>query len=255
MGFLIELFNTALYKPLFNLLIVFYQYLPGKDFGLAIIVLTLFIKFLLYPLGAKAIKIQRKIQELQPQIKEIQKKYKDDKQKQGTEMLDLYKREKLNPFAGIIPSLIQLPILIALIKVFWGGLDQAGLANVYNFIPTPESINFLFLGINLAEPSSFLAVVAGVSQFWQTKTITSFNKPIETNKQPKSSQKNNPDFSEIMQKQMLYFFPVFTFFILLKLPAAIGLYWIVTALFTTFQQYTINKQQATEWKTLKTLKK
>src|SRR4030042_135677 len=128
MDFFINFFYLTLYQPLFNLLVFFYQYIPGKDFGVAIICLTLLIKILLYPLGAKAIKIQRELQVLQPKIKEIQEKYKDDKQKQTIEMLEVYKKEKINPFAGLFVSLVQVPILIALWRVFWGGIHPEKLS-------------------------------------------------------------------------------------------------------------------------------
>ncbi len=235
MGFLINFFNFILYQPLFNLLILLYQYLPGKDFGVAIICLTLLIKIALYPLGIKAIKIQRTLQKLQPQIKEIQEKYKKDKQKQTSEMLGIYKKEKVNPFAGLFVSLVQIPILIALWQVFWGGLQPEKLTALYSFVAPPQSIDPTFLGVlNLGQPSVILAIFAGIGQFLQTKTIipASSNAPAG-----KPQQKTTPDFSKMMEKQMLYFFPVFTVFILWKLPAAIALYWLVTALFSTVQQY------------------
>lgn len=235
MEFLTNFFYLFLYQPLFNLLILLYQYLPGKDFGIAIICLTLLIKIALYPLGIKAIKIQRELQILQPKIKEIQEKYKDDKQKQTAEMLEIYKKEKINPFAGLFVSLLQVPILIALWSVFWGGIQPEKLSALYNFFPHPQSIDPMFLGfLNLGQPSIALAILAGISQFLQTKTMTP--SPAK-NLAGKSQQKPTSDFSKIMEKQMLYFFPIFTIFILWKLPAAIALYWLVTAVFSTVQQY------------------
>ena len=103
MEFFISAFNTILYKPLFNALVVLYQYLPGKDFGVAVIVLTLIIRFILYPLMVKSIKSQKVLSELQPKIKEIQEKLKEDKEKQTKEMMALYQREKINPFGGCLP--------------------------------------------------------------------------------------------------------------------------------------------------------
>src|SRR5688572_820076 len=118
-GFLVNAFNTVLYYPLFNLLVLIYNYLPGHDFGIAIIVLTIIIRFILYPVSVKALNSQKALQKLQPQIQELQKKYKDDKEKQAKETLELYRREKINPFSGLLLALIQLPILIALYNVFW----------------------------------------------------------------------------------------------------------------------------------------
>ena len=92
-------FFTILYQPLFNGLVLLYNYIPGHDFGAAIIFLTLIIRLVLYPISVKAVNSQRSLQKLQPQMKEIQEKYKTDKEKQAKEVLDLYKKEKINPFS------------------------------------------------------------------------------------------------------------------------------------------------------------
>ena len=141
------IFNKILYQPLFNLMVVLYEFLPGKDFGIAVIVLTIFIRFLLYPLSVKAIKSQQTLSKIQPIVKEIQEKYKNDKEKQTTEILDLYKKEKINPFSGIFSLLIQIPVMIALYWVFRTGLDSSQMQNLYSFIPVPGSINPYLLGI------------------------------------------------------------------------------------------------------------
>src|SRR3989339_247837 len=99
--FLVNIFHNFLYQPLFNLLVLLYNYIPGHDFGIAIILLTLLIRFILYPLSVKAFDSQRTIQKIQPQIQEIQKKYKDDKEKQAKETMEIYKKEKINPFSGL----------------------------------------------------------------------------------------------------------------------------------------------------------
>lgn len=230
----INAFNVILYQPFFNALILIYVYLPGQDFGIAIIVLTILIKLILYPLGVKAIRSQKIMSNLQPKMKEIQEKFKDNKEQQSKAMMEFYKKEKVNPFSGCLPLLVQLPILIALFQVFWRGFGQEQLSFLYSFIPNPGQIDTMFLGImDLAEASIVLAVLTGIAQFVQTKMIT--------NKQ-KTSKKGSPDFSQMMQKQMLYFFPLFTVFILWRLPAAIALYWMVTTLFTIGQQYIILKK-------------
>ena len=105
-------------RRLFNTLVWLYDHLPGRDFGVAIIALTIIIRFILYPLSVKTIKSQRALQGLQPKLQEVQKKYKDDREKQAKETLNLYRQEKINPFAGLFLALIQFPILIALYRVF-----------------------------------------------------------------------------------------------------------------------------------------
>ena len=237
MELLINAFNVILYQPLFNALVLLYEYLPGHDFGVAVIALTVIIRLLFYPLMAQAIKSQKSLSGLQPKIQEIQSKYKDNKEKQARATMELYQKEKINPFGGCLPLLLQLPILFALYRVFWQGLQPGAMDMLYSFVPHPGVIDPTFLGIiNLGEASLVLAVLAGITQFFQTKMITP--------KTPKSKtgEGQMAQFSGMMQKQMLYFFPIFTVFILWKLPAAIGLYWIITALFSILQQYLIFKK-------------
>lgn len=231
----INLFNIILYKPLFNALIFLYECLPGHDFGIAVIVLTLTIRLVLYPSTVQSIKSQKALAQFQPKIQEIQKKYKDDKQKQAQAIMEFYKKEGINPLSGCLPLLIQLPILIALYRVFWRGLESGQMVHLYSFVPDPGIINPNFLGlINLSQPSAVLAVLAGILQFFQTKMLS-----------PKTeSADKTSDFAQTMQKQMIYFFPAFTVFILLKLPAAIGLYWIIISMFSIIQQYFILKPRA-----------
>lgn len=248
MDFLVSFFNIFLYKPLFNLLVLFYQYLPGNDFGVAIIVLTILIRVIFYPLNLKAIRSQKLLQELQPKIQEIQKKYKADKEKLTKATLELYQKSKVNPLSGCLPILIQFPLLIALFWVFQRGLQAEEMANLYSFVPNPGQIVPTFLGIiNLSQScvlkisetqnvllwqNAILVALTGIFQFIQTKMMTPKTQP----------KKDKADFSTTMQKQMLYFFPVFTVLILWGLPSAIALYWLTTSLFSIFQQYLIFKK-------------
>ena len=230
-----SLFSTIFYRPLFNILILLYQYIPGHDFGIAIILLTILIRILLYPLGATAIKSQKAFQNIQSKIKEVQKKYKDDKEKQVQATLDLYKEAKINPFSSFLPLLIQLPILYALYKVFWKGLNLAEMINVYSFIPKPESINPVFIGlIELNKPYLILAVLCGISQFFQVKMMTP---PIKKGEEVDK-------FSSMLQKQTLYFFPVLIVLMFFRIPSALALYWLTTTIFSIIQQYLILKSYA-----------
>lgn len=232
MDWLINVFNVVLYQPLFNALILLYQYLPGRDFGMAVIVLTVIIRIMLYPLMVESVKAQKSLSEIQPKIKEIQEKYKEDKEKQVREMMALYQREKINPFGGCLPLLLQLPILIGLFQVFRTGFDQEQmLYHLYDFVPSPGQVNTFFWGIvDLSVPNTFLALLAGITQFFQTKML------MPKKKKENKKKEKTVSFAETMQKQMLYFLPVFTVFILLGLPSAIGLYWTITSLFAIGQQ-------------------
>lgn len=236
MNLLIDFFNLILYQPLLNALILLYQYLPGHDFGIAVIILTILIRIILYPLMVQSIRSQKVLSELQLKIQEIKQKYKTDQERQVKEMIGLYQKEKINPFGGCLPFLIQLPILIALYRVFWKGLEPEAMTHLYSFVPHPDVIDPTFFGvINLAQPNLGISVLSGAIQFFQSKMFVP--KAFKTKQKDEMAQ-----FSEIFQKQMLYFFPIFTVLILLKLPAAIGLYWIVTASFSILQHHLIFKQ-------------
>jgi len=266
MNLLIQIFNEVLYRPLFNVLIWLYDVLPGHDLGIAIIILTAAIRLLLYPLSKKAIKSQKALTGLQPKIKEIQKKYKD-KADQAKATMELYRQYRINPMSGCLPILIQLPILIALYRVFFTGLDpekcvifrQSDLTEhselhlllsmitpvpwlervptykgLYGFISRPELLNPMFLGIiNLSQRSIFLSVLAGFLMFVQSKMMMS--------KGPASLggglKIKGLDFSSIMGQQMTYLMPLLTVFIAFGLPAGLPLYWAVITLFGIIQQY------------------
>ena len=227
-----DLFNTILYQPLLNILVLLYEYFPGHDFGIAIIILTILIRLAFYPLSLKAVVSQKQLQKLQPRIKEIQEKYKNNKEEMTRAVMELYKKEKINLFSGCLPVLIQLPILFTLYQVFWKGFLPEQMALLYSFVPHPGKINPHFLNfINLSEPNFYMALLAGFSQFLQAKTADSFH---AINKTSKSSQ-----IEAMLQKQMIYLFPFLTILILSNLPSAISLYWLVSSLFTVLQQYLI----------------
>ncbi len=142
-----SLFHELLYQPLFNALMVLYETVGFHDLGVAIIVLTLLIRFILYPLSGKAIASQKNMMTIQPEVKAIQEKYKNNKEEAARRMMALYKERKVNPLSGCLPILIQLPVLIALYWVFLAGFDDESLASLYGFIPSPGHINHMFLGM------------------------------------------------------------------------------------------------------------
>jgi YidC/Oxa1 family membrane protein insertase len=232
MELIVTIFNEVLYRPLFNILIWLYNIIPGNDLGIAIVILTLLIRFILYPLSKKAIQSQKAISELQPKIKEIQKKHKS-KEEQAQAMMVLYQKHKVNPMAGCLPILIQLPLLIALYRVFFNGLNPQELDTLYSFIQRPDSLNLMFLGIiDLSQRSIILSFLAGFFQFIQSKMIIP-----KISQQKKNLKVGNFDFSSLMNQQMLYFMPLITIFIAWSLPAALPLYWMIITLFGIIQQY------------------
>lgn len=238
------IYTEGIYRPLFNLMVWFYNFIPGHDIGVAIILLTLFVRFLLYGMNTKSIKSQRQLQEIQPKIKEIQQKYKEDKETQAKKLMELYQKNKINPLSGCLPLLVQLPILIALYQVFMNGFKDASLSLLYQgyvFNPghlNPVSLNF----VDLSVPNVYLAFIAGILQYYQTKMLMGTKENKEENKD-KAADDKAPDFAQIMNKQMVYIMPVMTFMFALSFPSGLALYWAVTTAFAIIQQYLIMKKQ------------
>ncbi len=225
-----NIFTTLFFQPILNLLIFLYNIIPFNDFGVAIVLMTVIIKLIFWPLGGKAIKSQKALQDLQPKIDEIKKKYTNDKVGSSQAIMALYKENKVNPFSSCLPLLIQLPFLWAVYRVFSAGI-QNNLELVYSFIARPEFINTVSFGVvDLAEKNIYLAFLAGAAQFWQAKMMSTKRPPVKTD----GSKDEN--MMAIMNKQMLYIMPVMTVFIGLSLPGGLTLYWFVITLLTAVQQ-------------------
>ena len=230
---MIQLFNTIFYQPIFNLLIWLYNVIPGSDIGVAIIILTILLKLLLYPLSKKSLESQKAMQGIQPKLKEVQEKYKDNKQAQTKAVMELYSREKVSPFSSCLPLLIQLPFLIALYQALMDGLKSAKMELLYSFVKNPGTINAMSFGfLDLSKPNVVLAVLSGAAQFWQAKMFSTMTPP-------KSAGVGGKDegMMATMNKQMLYFMPAMTVVIGISLPGGLTLYWLVMTLLTVLQQW------------------
>jgi len=227
-----QLYNTFLYQPIFNLLVFLYNTIPGNDIGIAIILLTILIKLVLFPLSAKSIRSQRDLQKIQPKVAEIQKKYKDQRERMSKELMELYKREKINPFSSCFPLLIQLPFLIAVFHVFNHGLSgPESLDALYSFVSNPGELNPISFGfVDLSKPNIYIALLAGVAQFWQAKMLVRKKPAID------SPGSKDEGMAAVMNKQMLYMMPLLTVFIGSRFPGGLALYWFVTTLLTVLQQ-------------------
>lgn len=225
-------YHEVIYRPLLNLLIGFHNIIPGHDIGLVIILLTILIRLALAPSFHKSLKSQKAMNDLQPKLNDLREKHKDDKEAQAKAMMDLYKEHKINPLSSCLPILIQLPILIGLYQVFRVALGSGDITGLYSFITKPEHINPLFAGlVNLAKPNIVFAILAGATQFWQSKMMM-----------PKVQ--NTDTTAKALALQTTYVLPLFSIFIAWKLPAGLPLYWITTTLFAIAQQYYIMKKEA-----------
>lgn len=229
-----QLFHSVIYQPIYNALIFLYNIVPGHDLGVAIILLTVIIRVILYPLAKKQIESQKKMQELQPEIKRVQEKYKKDKEKQGRELMNLYKERGVNPASGCLPLVVQIIFIIALYQALVAGINFSGCKDLYAFVVCPANIGTSFLGIlDLAKPSLILAILTAAAQYFQTKMMMGAA--------PDVSSGGKGDFAQIMNKQMLYLGPLLTLFIGARFPAGLPLYWLVMTLFMIAQQYWTTK--------------
>ncbi len=226
-----QLISNILYQPLFNLLILIVAVLPGHQVGWAIIILTLLIRVLLLPVTIHTARVQVRMRLLQPKIDELRKKHKDDKTLQSQALMALYKEEGVSPFSSCLPLIVQLVVLLVLYYVFRNGLNTEHFNELYAFTPRPDSINTNFFGIDLAQHDKWvLPIIAGLTQFWQTKvTIVP------------STNQNDP--MAMATKQLQYIAPIMTFVFARSFPAALPLYWAVTNLFSVAQQEYVMKRQ------------
>lgn len=224
------MFNTLLHQPLFQALLFLTRLLNGS-LGLAIIVLTLILRFLLIPLTLPSLKSAKKIQDLKPELDKLKAQHGQDKKQLQLAQLELYRQHGINPAAGCLPNIIQLIILIALYQVFMDFLVKNG---------TTANLNLHFLWFNLSQPDPrfVLPVIAGVSQLVLSLMLSP---AIEHHKEATAQKTEDvQEMAETMQQQMVFMLPIMTVVISLKFPSGLTLYWIITTVFSLVQQYFIS---------------
>ncbi|HTM69035.1 MAG TPA: YidC/Oxa1 family membrane protein insertase [Candidatus Binatia bacterium] len=226
-------FQAIFYQPIFNLLIFLYDAIPGHDLGIAIILLTIIIKLVLWPLSNGALRSQKALSDIQPKLDALKKEYegKEKQEELAKAMMALYSKEKVSPFSSCLPVLIQLPVFIALYRALSHGLKSNGFEMLYPFVTNPGTIvPSLFGFIDLAKPNIALALLAGASQYLQAKMMVTRQQPRKT---PGAK---DEDMLATMNKQMLYMMPALTVVLGWKLPGGLALYWLLTNLLTVLQQ-------------------
>ncbi|WAW14914.1 YidC/Oxa1 family membrane protein insertase [Peptostreptococcus equinus] len=210
MGYIADLLGMAL-RAIYEMI---------GSYGLAIIVFTIIIKLILTPLTVKQTKSTFAMSEISPKIKEIQAKYKNKPEKQNEEIQKIYKESGVNPMAGCLPLLVQMPILFALFYVFREPLKHG----VFDTKQAFDLANGSFLWFHsLVKPDIPLAILSGISGFFMQLVMT-----------PKD-QMQGP------MKSMLYIMPAMSLFWGLTFPAALTLYWTISNLFSIVQFYVVTK--------------
>lgn len=242
---MLGLYNTIFAQPVFNLLIGIYNNVPGNDIGIAIIILTVIVKLILWPMSQKALVSQKALADLQPKVTKLKEEYKDkDKQEElAKALMALYSKEKVSPASSCLPVLVQLPVFIALYHSLAKALESKGFEELYSFVATPDVITpALFGSIDLASSSIPLAILAAITQYFQAKMMTS-------RQQPKGVPGGKDEqMLANMNKQMMYFMPVITLVIGASLPGGLALYWFTMNLLTVGQQYLYFRRDKNEEK-------
>jgi len=239
-----DLFNHIFTYPIFNVLMLLYHVFG--DFGLSIIVMTVIIRLVLFPLTLAQLRSMKATQAIQPQVQELNKKYEKDPRAKQEALMALYKETGVNPMAGCLPLLVQLPVLYGLFYALNGVLRNPTLHNamhtgindlIYPFLPhfqqLPDTSLRWFTFLNPAwhislgqpDPTHILPILAGIATFVQLRMS-----------QPRSTA-GSKDMMSQQQQMMQFIMPIFTGFIAWGFAAGLALYWTTTSVFSIVQQF------------------
>lgn len=266
-----NIFELLIVQPIFNLLLGLYA-LFG-DFGVAVIIFTIIVRFAMWPLVVKQLHQVKAMRKLQPELVAIRKKAKGNRQLEGMQMLELYKKHGVKPFRSILMLLIQLPIFIALfqvIQIFTSHREQIesftygfmkNFEPIKELIANPDTFHRYFLG--MVDLTSHAITTNGVSIFLFLLAIlaavTQYIISKQTNPQPSTKrlrdvlaeagdgkQPDQAELNAVMMGKMIKILPVMMFFIMLSLPGAIGLYYVTSNVFAAIQQHFLLKKDREE---------
>lgn len=232
------IWNEIVYSPLYNGLVYLIDVIPSHDVGLAVICLTVVVRFILFPLSRRAVSTQKKMQSIAPDIERLKEKYKNDREQLGKAIFTLYRENDVHPFASFFLILIQLPILFALYFIFaFGGLPEVDLARLYAAVPAPQTVNMEFLGvIDMAGRSFVLAVLTAISQLLYTRLS------MGPRKAPVAGGTFSADMARSFDLQMRYVFPLLIGVVAFTIPAAAPLYWVTGNTFMIIQELLMGRR-------------
>ncbi len=235
-----SIFHTLIYDPLYNGLVFFVGLIPTHDVGLAVIALTIVVRFILAPLSRRAVQAQIAMKKIAPQIEAVKEKYKDKREEQGKAIFALYRENNIHPFASFGLLLLQLPILLGLYWVFaGGGLPEIHPETLYSFVQAPPFVNMEFLGIlDMAGHSIVLGILAAVTQFGYTRLTMG---PRE--KKPATATASfSSDMARSFDLQARYVFPAAFIALSFIIPNAAMLYLITSNIFMFTHEYLFGRR-------------
>jgi YidC/Oxa1 family membrane protein insertase len=267
------MFDTLIVQPIFNLLVLIYAILPGHNFGLAIILFTILIRLLMWPLVKKQLHQVKVMRKLQPEIKRIKKETKGNKRQEQLMIMELYKERGVNPFSSIGILLLQIPILLGL----YSGLNKV--------IHHPEAINdfaysvlqnlpwmqtvadnihrfdiTLFGVVDLTRPAlsngvywpaMMIVIASAIAQFYQSKQLTPTTKDSKSlrailKEAGAGKQADQSEVSEAVGRSTRYLLPAMIFLFTINIPSALALYWLTAGLVALVQQHVALKEDVEE---------
>lgn len=268
------MFNTLIVQPIFNLLVLIYALLPGHNFGLAIIIFTVIVRLLMWPLIKKQLHQVKVMRKIQPELKEIKKAAAGDKRKESLLMMELYKERGINPFGTIGVLILQIPILIGLyvglqkvlkdpsqIETFAYPFLQhmSWIQHIAGHIKEFDTTLFGVVDLNrsalglkgLYVPAMIIVLGSAVAQFFQSKQLTpsaSDSRSLRTilRDAKDGKQADQSEVNAAVGRGTRYLLPVMIFTFTVKIPSALGLYWLVSGLTALVQQTIILREDTTE---------
>ena len=268
------MFTTLVVQPIFNLLVLIYAVIPGHNFGVAIILFTILVRLLMWPLVKKQLHHAKAMRKLQPELKKIKQAAGGDRQKESKLVMELYKEREINPFASLGLVLVQLPIFLGLYLGIKRLVDnpQQIIDFSYSFIhdlswmqTLAQDIHrfdeSLFGLVNLGQkavgdngiywPAMLIVIVGAATQYYQSKQLMPQSKDARSLRSilKEAGQGKSADQQEVgvaMGRWMLYLIPGFVFIFGLNFPAALPLYWLTNSLVAVVQQGRVLKEDETE---------
>src|SRR3989344_913655 len=223
-----NIWDVLLITPLTTALLTLYQ-VVGNNLGWAIIALTALLKIVLFPLSLPAIRSAKIQQEIRPQMEKLKKKYKNDRQGLARAQMELFRQKGVNPLAALLPTILQIVLLIALYQVLITNLTNGGL-----------NVRFLFWDLSQRDPYFILPFAAAAAQFALSKMMfpqVSAEHAVTHLAMKAKAEAKTEDFAAAFQKQSLYFFPILTFIFGFQFPAGLMLYWFTTTILQIPQQW------------------
>jgi len=266
-----HLFNLVIVQPIFNILLAIYALIPGGDFGVAVIILTIIIRMLLYPLVKRQLHQSRMMRKLQPELKRIKKENKGDRQAEAQAMMELYKKHDVSPFRSFGILLIQLPVFIGLyqvVRIFTSHHDEIKeftygifdhVSSIQHLIAFPDSLNLKLFGLfDLSKTATqgdiFLFVLAGLAAYTQyiiSKQLMPHDKSTKKRtirsimrEAAEGKQADQAEINTAMMGNMTKIMPFFMFFIMINLPGALALYYVESNLVAAAQQSYLLRKDA-----------